>query len=132
MSEEKCWYVVHTQTGHEDKVREKILLNVDSQNFGDRIFNVLVPTEEVVEVKQNKKILRKRKFFPGYVLVQMLLTSEAYWFIRNISGVTGFLIWVLLFAVSTAVLAIAICCTWPLRKVVSAILRTFVQLSDAG
>lgn len=55
MSEEKCWYVVHTQTGHEDKVREKILLNVDSQNFGDRIFNVLVPTEEVVEVKQNKK-----------------------------------------------------------------------------
>ena len=78
MSEEKCWYVVHTQTGHEDKVREKILLNADIQNFGDRIFNVLVPTEEVVEVKQNKKILRKRKFFPGYVLVQMLLTSEAY------------------------------------------------------
>lgn len=89
--EEKAWYVVHTQTGHEDKVREKILLNIDIQGFGDRVFQVLVPTEEVVEVKQNKKILRKRKFFPGYVLVQMLMTSEAYWFIKNITGVTGFL-----------------------------------------
>ena len=76
--EEKAWYVVHTQTGHEDKVREKILLNIDIQGFGDRVFQVLVPTEEVVEVKQNKKILRKRKFFPRYVLVQMLLTSDAY------------------------------------------------------
>ncbi|MDO5765345.1 MAG: transcription termination/antitermination protein NusG [Elusimicrobiales bacterium] len=89
--EEKAWYVVHTQTGHEDKVREKILLNIEIQGFGDRVFQVLVPTEEVVEVKQNKKILRKRKFFPGYVLVEMNMTSEAYWFIKNITGVTGFL-----------------------------------------
>lgn len=91
MSEEKNWYVVHTQTGHEDKVREKIQLQAEIQGFTDRVFKVLVPTEEVVEVKQNKKILRKRKFFPSYVLVQMNLTSEAYWFIKNISGVTGFL-----------------------------------------
>ena len=91
MSEEKAWYIVHTQTGHEDKVREKILLNIEIQGFGDRVFQVLVPTEEVVEVKQNKKILRKRKFFPGYVLVQMNMTSEAYWFIKSITGVTGFL-----------------------------------------
>lgn len=91
MSEEKAWYVVHTQTGHEDKVREKILLNIETQGFGDRVFDVLVPTESVVEVKQNKKILRKRKFFPGYVLVHMNLTSESYWFIKNIVGVTGFL-----------------------------------------
>ncbi|WP_424245483.1 transcriptional antiterminator NusG [Elusimicrobium posterum] len=91
MSENKAWYIVHTQTGHEDKVREKILLQVESHNFGDRIFQVLVPTEDVVEVKQNKKVQRKRKFFPSYVLVEMDMTSEAYWFIRNISGVTGFL-----------------------------------------
>lgn len=91
MSEERAWYVVHTQTGHEDKVREKILLQVETHSFGDRIFNVLVPTEEVVEVKQNKKVVRKRKFFPSYVLVDMLLTSESYWFIKNITGVTGFL-----------------------------------------
>ena len=91
MSEEKAWYVVHTQTGHEDKVREKILLNIDIQGFADRVFQVLVPTEEVVEVRQNKKILRKRKFFPGYVLVQMNMTSDAYWLIKSITGVTGFL-----------------------------------------
>ena len=91
MPEEKNWYVVHTQTGHEDKVREKILLQAEARGFTDRIFKVLVPTEEVVEVKQNKKILRKRKFFPSYILVQMLLTSESYWFIKNITGVTGFL-----------------------------------------
>ena len=91
MAEERAWYVVHTQTGHEDKVREKIKLNSEIQGFGDRVFNVLVPTEEVVEVKQNKKVIRKRKFFPGYVLVEMLLTSETYWFIKTITGVTGFL-----------------------------------------
>lgn len=90
-SQEKCWYVVHTQTGHEDKVKEKILTQIKVQNFGDKVFNVLVPTEEVVEVKQNKKTLKKRKFFPGYILVEMVLTSQTYWFIRNIIGVTGFL-----------------------------------------
>ena len=90
-SGEKHWYVVHTQTGHEDKVKEKISTQIKVQNFADRVFNVLVPTEEVVEVKQNKKTLRKRKFFPGYILVEMILSSESYWFIRNIVGVTGFL-----------------------------------------
>lgn len=88
---EKLWYVVHTQTGHEDKVKDKILTQVKVRNFADRVFNVLVPTEDVVEVKQNKKTLRKRKFFPGYILVEMIMTSESYWFIRNIIGVTGFL-----------------------------------------
>lgn len=91
MSENKHWYVVHTQTGHEDKVREKILLQREVHSFTEEVFDVLVPTEEVVEIKQNKKVQRKRKFFPGYILVQMELTSKSYWFIRSISGVTGFL-----------------------------------------
>ena len=88
---QKFWYVVHIQTGYEDKVKDKILTQIKVRNFADRVFNVLVPTEDVVEVKQNKKTLRKRKFFPGYILVEMILTSESYWFIRNIIGVTGFL-----------------------------------------
>ena len=91
MAEERAWYVVHTQTGYEDKVCERIKLNTEIRGFSDRVFNVLVPTEEVVEVKQNKKILRKRKFFPGYVLVEMIMTSETYWFIKSITGATGFL-----------------------------------------
>lgn len=90
-NQEKLWYVVHTQTGHEDKVKEKILTQVKVLNFADRVFNVLVPTKEVIEVKQNKKSLKKRKFFPSYLLVEMILSSETYWFIRNITGVTGFL-----------------------------------------
>ena len=88
---EKAWYVIHTQTGHEDKIREKILIQIKMRNFGDRVFDVLVPTEDVVEVKHNKQNLRKRKFFPSYLLVQMIMTSESYWFIRNIPGISGFL-----------------------------------------
>lgn len=86
-----AWYVVHTQAGHEDKVRKKIMLDVEAQNMGHLIFQALVPTEEVREVKQNKEIRHQRKFFPGYVLVEMKMTSEAFWFIRNVTGVTGFL-----------------------------------------
>lgn len=88
---EKAWYVIHTQTGHEDKIREKIFIQIKMRNFGDRVFDVLVPTEDVVEVKHNKQNLRKRKFFPSYLLVQMIMTSESYWFIRNIPGISGFL-----------------------------------------
>ena len=60
MSKEKAWYVVHTQTGHEDKVREKILLNIDIQGFADRVFQVLVRTDEVVEVRKNKNYYQVR------------------------------------------------------------------------
>ena len=88
---EKAWYVIHTQTGHEDKIREKIFIQIKMRDFGDRVFDVLVPTEDVVEVKHNKQNLSKRKFFPSYLLVQMIMTSESYWFIRNIPGISGFL-----------------------------------------
>lgn len=86
-----AWYVVHVQTGYEDKVRKKILLDVETHQMGEQVLQALVPTEEVREVKQNKEIRHQRKFFPSYVLVQMKLTSESYWFIRNVTGVTGFL-----------------------------------------
>lgn len=89
--EKKHWYVVHTQTGHEDKIRDTISSQAVVHGVKDKIFKVLVPTEEVVEIKQNKKNLRTRKFFPGYLLIQMNLTNESYWFIKNISGVAGFL-----------------------------------------
>jgi len=89
--EEKAWYIVHTQTGYEDKVQRMIMQHAQLQGFTEKITKILVPTEEVVEVKQNKKSLRKRKFFPGYVLVEMVMSSETYWFVRNTTGVTGFL-----------------------------------------
>jgi len=88
---ERHWYIVHTQTGHEDKVCKAIQRQIDTGGFSDRIFKILIPTEEVVEVKQNRKNLRKRKFFPGYVLIDLVLESEIYWLVRGTTGVTGFL-----------------------------------------
>jgi transcriptional antiterminator NusG len=85
------WYVVHTYSGHEDKVKKSLEMAVDNLNMGDVISRVLVPTEEVVEVKQNKKRIKKRKFYPGYVFVEMTVNNTTYWLIRNTAGVTGFL-----------------------------------------
>ena len=88
---ERGWYVVHTQTGFEDRVQKQIAQRVETGAMGNRLFQVLIPTEEVVEVKHNKKSLRKRKFFPGYVLVDMILDNETYWLIKGVQGVSGFL-----------------------------------------
>jgi len=86
--EEKAWYVVHTQTGYENKVKEHIEQNAAGQGFAERIFQVLIPTQKVTTSKR-KEVLRK--WFPGYVLVEMILDAKTYWFIRSTTGVTGFL-----------------------------------------
>ncbi|GHT52124.1 transcription termination/antitermination protein NusG [Endomicrobiia bacterium] len=85
------WYVVHTYSGYEDRVKRSLEMSVAGLNMHDAISQILVPTEEVVEVKQNKKIIRKRKFYPGYVFVEMTINNTTYWLIRNIVGVTSFL-----------------------------------------
>ena len=90
-SKPRGWFVVHTQSGYEDRVKKTLEKKVATENLGGRIFQVFIPTEEVVEVKRNKRVVRKRKFFPGYLLLDMQLDNEAYWVIRNIQGVTGFL-----------------------------------------
>jgi len=88
---EKKWYIVHTYTGHEDKVRAYLEKLMGSGVLKDRISNILIPTEEIVEVRKNRKKISKRKFFPGYVLIEMVIDNEGYWAVRNIPGVTGFL-----------------------------------------
>jgi transcriptional antiterminator NusG len=85
------WYVVHTYSGHEDRVKSSLEKAVANLGMQDRILSILVPTEEVVEIKRNKKHFKKRKFFPGYVFVDMAMDNETYWLIRNTAGVTGFL-----------------------------------------
>ncbi|MDR1663189.1 MAG: transcription termination/antitermination protein NusG [Endomicrobium sp.] len=85
------WYVVHTYSGHEDKVKKSLEMAVDNLNMRTVISKVLVPTEEVVEIKQNKKRIKKKKFYPGYVFVEMSVNNVTYWLIRNTAGVTGFL-----------------------------------------
>jgi len=88
---EHKWYVIHTYSGHEDKVKATIEKSAVMLALKEKIPEVVIPTEEIVEVKRNKKAVRKRKFFPGYVLGRMAIDNETYWLVRNTSGVTGFL-----------------------------------------
>lgn len=86
----KNWYVIHTLTGQEEKVKKNILNRMASNNIKEQISQVLIPTEIVSEVKSGKKKISERKFFPGYVLVEMELTDESWYLIKNTPGVTGF------------------------------------------
>ena len=89
---EKLWYVVNTYSGHEDKVKEKLTARAESMGFQDYIFRVVVPTEKVMKKQKNgteKEV--EQKMFPGYVLVEMIMTDEAWYIVRNTPGVTGFI-----------------------------------------
>src|SRR5437764_13619200 len=91
------WYVVHVLSGQENKVRENILKRVKSEEMGDMVYDVLLPTERVSEIKKGKKTETTRKFFPGYLIVNMHLLDEnnqlvvrTWYFMRNTSGVIWF------------------------------------------
>ena len=89
---EKEWYVVNTYSGHESKVKEKLEMRTESMGFQDYIFRVIIPEETVYEtLKDGTKKEKKKKMFPGYVLVEMIMTDEAWYVVRNTPGVTGFL-----------------------------------------
>ena len=90
MPEEAKWYVVHTYSGYENKVASNLQKTVDNRQLHDLIEQVLVPTETVTEIKDEKKREVERKIFPGYVLVKMILTDESWYVVRNIRGCTGF------------------------------------------
>lgn len=90
MSETAKWYVIHTYSGYENKVAQNIEKVVENRSLQDLIYEVKVPTEKVVEVKDNKTREIERKIFPGYVLVKMILTDDSWYVVRNIRGVTGF------------------------------------------
>ena len=87
----RSWFVIHTYSGYEDKVRATLEKVVANQNFSNKIFQILIPTEDVVEIRKNKRVIKKRKFFPGYILADMVIDNETYWLVRNTAGVTGFL-----------------------------------------
>lgn len=89
--QEARWYVVHTYSGHENKVKATIEKAVKTRGMEDCITQVVVPTEDVVETtKTGKEKTRQRKVFPGYVLVKMVITDESWYVVRNTKGVTGF------------------------------------------
>lgn len=90
MAMEKAWYVIHTYSGYENKVKTNLEKRVESMGMEDKIFRVLVPTEEEVETKDGKKRTVTKKVFPGYVLVEMVMTDDSWYVVRNTPGVTGF------------------------------------------
>ncbi|HHT70925.1 MAG TPA: transcription termination/antitermination protein NusG [Firmicutes bacterium] len=88
--EEKQWYVVHTYSGYENKVKTNLEKRVDSMGMQDKIFRVLVPMEDQLEIKDGKKKITRKKVFPGYVLVEMFMSDDSWYVVRNTPGVTGF------------------------------------------
>ena len=84
------WYVVHSYSGYENKVQKNLLHRTESMGMQDKIFQVVVPTEEEVELKDGNRRTIERRVFPGYILVEMLLDEDSWYVVRNTPGVTGF------------------------------------------
>jgi transcriptional antiterminator NusG len=90
ISEEAKWYVVHTYSGYENKVKANLEKIVENRNMQEYIIDIVVPMEEQIEIKDGKKKATLRKVFPGYVLVKMIMSDESWYIVRNTRGVTGF------------------------------------------
>lgn len=84
------WYVVHTYSGHENKVKMNIEKMVENRGMQDLILEIVVPTEDRVEIKNGEKKIKTKKMFPGYVIIKMIVNNESWYLVRNTQGVTGF------------------------------------------
>ena len=89
-NKEVHWYVIHTYSGYENKVKTDLQKTIKNREMEDYFFNIVVPMEEQVEIKDGKKKTNLKKVFPGYVLVKMIVTEESWYIVRNTRGVTGF------------------------------------------
>jgi len=89
-SPERAWFVVHCYSGYENKVRYNLEQRIETMGMKDKIYDVVIPTQEEIEVKDGKRRTVERHVFPGYVLVNMILTEESWYVVRNTPGVTGF------------------------------------------
>ena len=87
---EPRWYVVHTYSGYENKVKTDLEKTIKNRELEDFFFNIVVPMEEQVEIKDGKRKTNLKKVFPGYVLIKMIVTEESWYIVRNTRGVTGF------------------------------------------
>lgn len=90
MAEEAKWYVAHTYSGYENKVKEDLEKTVENRDLQDMILEISYPTEEVVEMKDGKRKVVTRKMLPGYVMIKMIMNDKTWYVVRNTRGVTGF------------------------------------------
>jgi len=89
-SDQRAWYVIHCYSGYEGKVRHNLEQRIETMGMKDKIYDVVIPTQEEIEVKDGKRRTVERHVFPGYVLVNMILSEESWYVVRNTPGVTGF------------------------------------------
>lgn len=87
----KRWYVLHTYSGYEENVSRNLKQRIESMDMGDKIFNILVPTEKKIKIKNGRRKIVEEKIFPGYVLVEMIVTDDSWYVVRNTPNVTGFI-----------------------------------------
>jgi transcriptional antiterminator NusG len=85
------WYVLHTYSGYEENVKSNLEQRVESFDMGDKIFNIIVPKEKKIKIKNGKRTTVEEKIFPGYVLVEMIVTDDSWYMVRNTPNVTGFI-----------------------------------------
>ncbi len=90
LPQERNWYVIHTYSGYEDAVAKNLKQRVESLVMEDKIFNVLVPKEKKIKIKDGKRKVTEEKIYPGYVLVEMIVTDDSWYVVRNTPNVTGF------------------------------------------
>jgi transcriptional antiterminator NusG len=86
---ERKWFVVHTYSGYENRVKANLEHRIESMDVGDKIFNVVVPTEDEIEIRDGQRRTVARKIFPGYILVELIMDDESWYVVRNTPGVTG-------------------------------------------
>lgn len=91
LNQGRRWYVLHTYSGYEENVAQNLKQRVESLDMEDKIFNVLIPTEKKIKIKNGKRRVVEEKIFPGYVLVEMEVTDESWYVVRNTPNVTGFI-----------------------------------------
>ncbi|PIZ77285.1 MAG: transcription termination/antitermination protein NusG [Parcubacteria group bacterium CG_4_10_14_0_2_um_filter_7_35_8] len=90
LSQEKKWYVIHTYSGYEDAVARNLKQRIESLGMEDKIFNVVVPKEKKIKIKNGKRKITEEKIYPGYVIVEMIVSDDSWYVVRNTPNVTGF------------------------------------------
>ena len=87
---EKQWFVVNTYAGHENRVKDNLEKRMETMGIQDCLFRILVAEEQEIEIKNGKQVVKMHNLFPGYLFVEMIMTDESWYIVRNITGVTGF------------------------------------------
>jgi len=91
LNQGRRWYVLHTYSGYEENVKNNLLQRIESMDMEEKIFNILIPTEKKIRIKNGKRKILEEKIFPGYVLVEMIVTDDSWYVVRNTPNVTGFI-----------------------------------------